>query len=531
MKREQSKKYFWLQRLRILSQAGFFGLFFFLFLTTHYPGQDYLTTTVERFFHLDPLLALTTIIASRLIVAALLLSVITLVLTLLFGRFVCGWVCPLGALHQFFSFIFKKSRLLKPRRDDQMSLAPKYFVLILVLAAAIFSVNLVGYLDPLSFLYRSSAVFVSPILNLLLSQSGSLAYAVGLPGLGQTLGQTKGNLALNSVFQNALLIGILFLTAVLLNIWKERFWCRYLCPTGALLGIFSRFNLFKLRINPEKCIDCHLCSIHCQTNARPYPSDGWRSSECLYCETCAAICPTGAISFPIKFQKEKITGVDLSRRKILLTSLTGLILAPIFKITAHRQRAHPALIRPPGALPESEFLEKCVKCGECLKVCPTNALQPALSEAGPEGVWTPVLVPRIGYCEYYCSLCTQVCPTGAIRELTIEEKIEVKIGTAWIDKNRCLPYALGKSCIVCEEHCPVSPKAIKLIRVQTLTPDQKMVSNLAPFVDVESCIGCGICENKCVVLDLPAIRVSSVGEQRSPENQLILPIAEEPEQF
>lgn len=318
---------------------------------------------------------------------------------------------------------------------------------------------------------------------------------------------------------------------MLLNIWKERFWCRYLCPTGALLGIFSRFNLFKLRINPEKCIDCHLCSIHCQTNARPYPSDGWRSSECLYCETCAAICPTGAISFPIKFQKEKITGVDLSRRKILLTSLTGLILAPIFKITAHRQRAHPALIRPPGALPESEFLEKCVKCGECLKVCPTNALQPALSEAGPEGVWTPVLVPRIGYCEYYCSLCTQVCPTGAIRELTIEEKIEVKIGTAWIDKNRCLPYALGKSCIVCEEHCPVSPKAIKLIRVQTLTPDQKMVSNLAPFVDVESCIGCGICENKCVVLDLPAIRVSSVGEQRSPENQLILPIAEEPEQF
>jgi len=529
LKREKSKKYRWFQRLRILSQIIFFGLFFILFLKTHYAGEDYLKTTVEGYFHFDPLLALTTIIASRIVFAALWLSGITLLATLLFGRFICGWVCPLGALHQFFSFLFKKTGWLKPKKDDRLTLAPKYLILIILLVAAVFTVNLASYLDPLSFLYRSFAIYVSPLLNQIFFQSSSLAYSVGLKSIGQSLGQTLENLALNSVFQNALLIGLLFGGALLLNTWKERFWCRYLCPAGALLGFFSRFNLFKLKIDPNKCLNCNLCSIQCETNAKPYPADNWRSSECVYCETCAAICPTAAISFPWRWQAEKIKGIDLSRRKVLLASLTTLFVVPIFKITSHRQRSYPALIRPPGALPEEEFLAKCVKCGECLKVCPTNGLQPALTEAGPEGLWTPLLIPRIGYCEYYCSLCTQVCPTGAIRELTIEQKTQVKIGTAWIDKNRCLPYTLGKSCIVCEEHCPVSPKAIQLVRIETKTPEGKIETPLAPFIKVDVCLGCGICENKCPVVDEPAIRVSSIGEHRSERNRLLLQVIGENE--
>jgi formate hydrogenlyase subunit 6/NADH:ubiquinone oxidoreductase subunit I len=97
-----------------------------------------------------------------------------------------------------------------------------------------------------------------------------------------------------------------------------------------------------------------------------------------------------------------------------------LVTVPLFRLSPSVKRASEKLIRPPGALPEPQFLAKCVKCGECMKVCPTNGLQPTLSEAGTEGIWTPVLVPRVGYCEYYCSLCTQVCPTGAIEELTVE---------------------------------------------------------------------------------------------------------------
>lgn len=157
-----------------------------------------------------------------------------------------------------------------------------------------------------------------------------------------------------------------------------------------------------------------------------------------------------------------------------------------------------------------------------MKVCPTNALQPVLKEAGPEGLWTPMLVPEIGYCEYYCSLCTQVCPTGAIKELTVPEKTQVKIGTSWINKNRCIPWKFGDPCIVCEEHCPVSPKAIKLIKTEVKTPEGEIKTPLAPVIDTELCIGCGICENKCPVVDQPAIYVTSVGESRSEGNQLKL---------
>jgi len=150
-----------------------------------------------------------------------------------------------------------------------------------------------------------------------------------------------------------------------------------------------------------------------------------------------------------------------------------------------------------------------------MKVCPTNGLQPASDQAGPEGFWTPVLVPRIGYCEYYCSLCTQVCPTGAIKELRIREKTEVRIGSAWINKDRCLPYALGQPCNVCEEKCPTSPKAIRMMEAETPLPDGSVEYPQFPVVDLDLCIGCGICETKCPVTDDPAIYCSSIGESRS----------------
>jgi formate hydrogenlyase subunit 6/NADH:ubiquinone oxidoreductase subunit I len=157
-----------------------------------------------------------------------------------------------------------------------------------------------------------------------------------------------------------------------------------------------------------------------------------------------------------------------------------------------------------------------------MKVCPTNALQPAGPEAGPEGLWTPRLVPEIGYCDYYCSLCTQVCPTGAIKSLSIEDKNKIKMGSAWVNRNRCIPWKFGNPCIVCEEHCPVSPKAIKFIEVEVRLADGSIKTPKAPVIDLETCTGCGICENKCPVVDLPAIYVTSIGETRSEKNQLLL---------
>lgn len=158
-----------------------------------------------------------------------------------------------------------------------------------------------------------------------------------------------------------------------------------------------------------------------------------------------------------------------------------------------------------------------------MKICPTGGLQPAVSEAGVEGLWTPKLVPRIGYCDYSCNLCGQVCPTEAIQPLTVEAKQQVKIGLACFDTTRCIPYAFGRDCMVCEEHCPIPDKAIYFLEVEIRDRNGERKTIKQPRVDADLCIGCGICENVCVFRDRPAIRVSSANETRHPANQPILP--------
>lgn len=482
---------------------------------------------MEIFFHFDPLLALTTFIASRAVFVSFIFAAITVLLTFVLGRVVCGWVCPLGSLHQAFSFLFKKSKLLKPKTERNKHTAWKYYILAFILVGTVFSLNLVGILDPLSLLYRSFAASFLPAVKYSFSAFISLLYKIHLFSLGDPLVQFLETLSINSIFQQGFFIGAILIGIVLLNISRERYWCRYLCPLGAFLGLIARWNVIKLKIDTQKCIECGLCNIQCQTQANPFPEEEWKSSECIYCFTCSAICPTSAIEFPMRTTPEEIIRVDLSRRRLIFTSFLGFLVVPFFRLSPSTKRASPKLIRPPGALPEDKFLQKCVKCGECMKVCPTNALQPAMDEAGPEGIWTPVLVPKIGYCEYYCSLCSQVCPTGAIQELAVEEKTKVKIGLAWVDKNRCIPYDLGTPCIVCEEHCPTSPKAIKLVKTKVELPDGTVKTPAAPVIDTDLCIGCGICENKCPVVDKPAIYVTSVGESRSERNQLLLDLLKE----
>ena len=106
-----------------------------------------------------------------------------------------------------------------------------------------------------------------------------------------------------------------------------------------------------------------------------------------------------------------------------------------------------------------------------MRICPTNVIHPAGLTAGLEGLWTPVLNFRIGTsgCQHNCIACGNLCPTAAIRPISLEERQglnryaaagPIKIGTAFVDRGRCLPWAMDRPCIVCQENCPVSPKAI-----------------------------------------------------------------------
>ncbi len=215
-------------------------------------------------------------------------------------------------------------------------------------------------------------------------------------------------------------------------------------------------------------------------------------------------------------------------RRAVLTGLAAGISIPL--LGRLDSQAHvvsdPRLIRPPGALPEEDFLRLCQRCGLCMKTCPTNAINPTLAEAGMAGFWTPHLIMTQGYCEYTCTLCGSVCPTGAIRDISANEKINrpIRIGAAYLNRGRCLPWSGNGPCIVCQELCPTSPKAIYLRKEAVPGPgtDQAPVPADVPYVDLKRCVGCGICETKCPVKGRPAIRVISAGESRSLRNQILL---------
>jgi ferredoxin len=224
------------------------------------------------------------------------------------------------------------------------------------------------------------------------------------------------------------------------------------------------------------------------------------------------------------FRPPREQKLDLRRRSLLVAGSAG-IGGVLLARTSAQGEGHtwnPELIRPAGSVAEDEFLAKCIRCGECMKVCPTNAIQPAFVEGGFTGLWTPVLKMKLGYCEYECNLCSQVCPTHAIRSLSLDEKQKIRIGTAFFDRNRCLPWASARTCIVCEEHCPTPKKAIWFQEVQVVAPDGANITVKQPHVNLDLCIGCGICQNKCPITDQRGVYVTSVGETRNPENQALL---------
>ncbi len=513
-----SKTYRSVRLLRVGSQAFFFLLFVYLLVATR-RGEGDAIGAVERFFHFDPLLALTTTVASRTFFAAFAFSAVTVVVTAAIGRHVCGWVCPLGSVLHFFSFLFARGRRARPSREGGPRLAWKYAILVFVLVGSVFTLDLAGFLDPLSFLYRSFTTAVLPATALAADAGVAALSERGLISIGGSGARFVKDVAVNTTFRQGLLIGAIFLAVVSLNAVRERFWCRYLCPAGALLGLIGRWNPVKIRIDADKCNGCNLCTRSCQSQANPHPNERWAPSECLYCYTCAAVCPHEAIGPAVEMAPTRTPSINLSRRGLVLTSALGLAAVPLFAVSAS-ERSSEKLIRPPGSLPEPEFLAKCVKCGECMKVCPTNGLQNAFDQGGLLAIWTPILVPRIGYCEYQCSLCTQVCPTGAIEQLTIKQKTETKIGSAWIRQHRCIPYATGESCKVCEERCPTSPKAIRMIETEVFAPDGEIVPQRVPVVDNDICNGCGVCETKCPVVDEPGIYCTNAGESRSDDKAL-----------
>lgn len=171
---------------------------------------------------------------------------------------------------------------------------------------------------------------------------------------------------------------------------------------------------------------------------------------------------------------------------------------------ARQARALPALaLRPPGALPEADFLGACIRCGLCVRDCPYNTLSLATPESGV-ATGTPYFTARAIPCEMCDTIpCVKACPTGAL-EHSLTEIEKAKMGVAvLIDHETCLNF-LGLRCDVCYRVCPAIDKAITLELVPNARTGRHTM--FLPTVHSDACTGCGKCEKSCV-LDEAAIRV------------------------
>jgi len=483
--------------------------------------------SVDFFFRIDPLLRLTTLVGGTLWWTGIAWGAGLVLLTILLGRVFCGFICPFGSLHQLASL---GVRARHPSNAHFSVHLLKYAVLSAVVVSALLGLQLSGVLDPLCLLFRSLALAVFPGIGILLKTGFDALAASDIKWLNWI--SYAAEMVVSPIFgygypgyQTAGFIGILWGTLLGINRFSPRFWCRVLCPLGAMLGLFSRWAPLRLVTNPGRCTSCGLCRLGCPASARSVSSpDVCDPSECLLCLRCARICPQEAIS--LRFVPMSSSIPFAPKRRVLLSGLASGVLLPVLSRADGRlfSASDPKLIRPPGALNEIDFLAVCARCGLCMKACPTNAIQPAFGEAGWSGFWTPVVVPKYGYCELACTLCSQICPTGAIRPISSEEKkrTPIRIGSAAVDRGRCLPWSGNGSCIVCEEVCPTSPKAIVFETIDIRDAGGSQVSLKLPKVLLQHCVGCGICENKCPVSGMAAIRVIAAGETRNPLHRLLL---------
>lgn len=453
------------------------------------------------FIRINPLPGLLTFIASRKIIVgfAVVILVVTAI-TALYGRLFCGFFCPLGSVIDFIdSQIFKNARNAQ-RRPPLYLQKLKYTLLFAVALVALTGTIFPLFLDPISIITRIATVFVYPLPaigdNLIRPLLGSLGAGNRLP---------------IPYFYGTVGIGLLFLVILFGSYWDRRFWCQYICPSGAFFGILSRFAVFRRNISTTSCGGCKACVKICPTRAISEKNfKATSTAECIMCGKCVGIKQgCSAFLFGATPNHEAITlAPDMGRRQILAGVAAGTLLLPVLEANALTKRDNTGrLIRPPGAMPENLFNARCLACGQCIKVCPTNALQPCSLDDGFSRLSTPKLSPRIGGCEEKCHACGNVCPTNAIRKLPYDEKRFAKMGTAVIDKHRCLAWEQNKECLVCDEVCPyhaIDPKFLQTSRGMFKVP----------VVDADLCMGCGMCEQKCPIFDTAAIVVYKFGENR-----------------
>ncbi|MCP4853487.1 MAG: 4Fe-4S dicluster domain-containing protein [Fuerstiella sp.] len=464
---------------------------------SHYADDlaDKEVIPAETFLIIDPLVSLSTAVAARSWVWSLMSAASILIVCILVPRGFCGYLCPLGTTIDMFDWAIA-GRVKRYRiSDDGWWVHIKYYLLAGTMICAVFGVLVSGFFAAIPVITRGLLFVIEPL------QSGAMRGWHLVPRM------SGGHVV--SV--------VLFLAVLGLGFLRPRFWCKNVCPSGA---VFSLGNLFRLteRKVESSCINCNKCIEICPFDAIK-PDFNTRTIDCTMCESCGGVCPTQAIKFverwnfaELKLENDPPTGKTAFGRRGFLSLAGGSAAAVAGAVGltgvtksfgAHLEDPNAFRpVRPPGSVPEQQFLEMCIRCGECFKACPNNVLQPESFQQGLEGLWTPVVVADWAGCESSCNGCGQVCPTGAIRSLPLVEKKVARMGLAIVNQTKCLPFAGRAACDLCVQGCNAAGyHAIEYAQVGTEVDDNGEpidgTGDLAPIVLADKCVGCGLCQTRC----------------------------------
>ncbi|MCK9626405.1 MAG: 4Fe-4S binding protein [Bacteroidales bacterium] len=416
-----------------------------------------------------------------------------LLITIVFGRVYCSFICPLGIWQDISTWVARLFKTKKQRRYHYKKPHDilRYGILIIVTIALILGVSYpLAFLDPYSIygriasnLFNGAAQGINNLLSSIFSSSISYVPFVNI-----------------TLWTFSVAVAFFCLVTVLSAFWG-RLYCNSICPVGSFLGIIGKYSMFRISINDDKCISCGLCGFDCKSNCINSKQKKIDNSRCVVCFNCAKACKEGAIEYKFAWKKIREKGVVKPDNKVANNGRRDAILAlgTVGAVLVTRKfgknissgvlvdKDKSLGIVPPGGVSVEHLKEFCTACQACVSACPRGIIKPALGQYGIDGFMMPVLSYEKQFCGYDCNICSQVCPNRALLPISLEEKKLTQIGRVKFIAKNCIVYLKGTDCGACEEHCPT--KAIKMVPFKN--------GLYFPSVHRDICIGCGGCEYVC----------------------------------
>ena len=479
------------------------------------------------------------------------------IMTLIVGRFYCSTICPLGVMQDIVSWLAgkrKKNRFIWSAGTKGL----RYCVFFLFAVLVVFTVGTSVYalallIEPYSAFGRMVSQFLTPAIQWINNLFALLANRMGE--------YIPGPVELHPFNVTMFAIALASFVVIIVMAWRKgRLYCNSICPVGTLLGLLSRFSLYKPRIHNDKCVHCGLCEKKCKSSCIDSEHREIDYSRCVVCGDCMKACKTNAIQFELPLRKPtssdstvhsesaansvatppqpadarpadsrhsdkspESSGTVLARRGFL-AGVVYLLAAKTVNaqkpkqefeqrgdggLASLKERILPTretAIVPPGAVSLRHFDRCCTACQLCVSACPSHVLQPS---SRLKNLMKPEVSFKHGWCRPECTECSQVCPTGAIHFLSTADKSSQQIGHSVWTKERCIVLTDDVKCDNCARHCPT--EAIQMVLVDPDNPKSKKI----PVVDVEKCIGCGACEFLCPARPVSAIHVEGHERHRT----------------